>query len=166
MRFPGEQRSSSPRDAHLELGKVRVREQRLLTSLLVSFTLHTAFLAFVPPLLSRPPSSLKRPLWVDLVDLKEPSPGLPPVAFDRGIFAGIEESAHQADRSIQTNRQARRPTAGGPGATRSATSPPALCARTDPDREQPARSSAGLRQPPACRTLPGWRPGDSSGTAL
>ena len=51
-----------------------MREHRLLTSLLVSFTLHTAFLAFVPPLLSRPPSSLKRPLWVDLVDLKEPSP--------------------------------------------------------------------------------------------
>jgi len=51
-----------------------VREHRLLTSLLVSFTLHTAFLAFVPPLLSRPPSSLKRPLWVDLVDLKEPPP--------------------------------------------------------------------------------------------
>ena len=49
-------------------------EQRLLTGLLVSCTLHTAFLAFVPPLLSRPPSSLKRPLWVDLVDLKEPSP--------------------------------------------------------------------------------------------
>jgi len=51
-----------------------VTDQRLLTCLLVSFTLHTAFLAFVPPLLSRPPSSLKRPLWVDLVDLKEPSP--------------------------------------------------------------------------------------------
>jgi TonB family protein len=51
-----------------------VRDQRLVTCLLVSFTLHTAFLAFVPPLLSRPPSSLKRPLWVDLVDLKEPSP--------------------------------------------------------------------------------------------
>jgi outer membrane biosynthesis protein TonB len=58
-------------------GKVRVREQRLLTSLLVSFTLHMAFLAFVPPLLSRPPSSLKRPLWVDLVDLKEPSDPAP-----------------------------------------------------------------------------------------
>ena len=54
-----------------------MREQTLLTSLLVSFTLHTAFLAFVPPLLSRPPSSLKRPLWVDLVDLKEPSPPVP-----------------------------------------------------------------------------------------
>ncbi len=49
-----------------------MREQRLLTGLLVSFTLHTAFLAFVPPLLSRSPSSLKRPLWVDLVELKEP----------------------------------------------------------------------------------------------
>ena len=58
----------------LRPGKVRVRDQRLLTGLLVSFTLHTAFLAFVPPLLSRPPSTLKRPLWVDLVDLKEPSP--------------------------------------------------------------------------------------------
>ncbi len=48
-------------------------DQRLLNCLFVSITLHTAFLAFVPPLLSRAPSSLKRPLWVDLVDLKEPS---------------------------------------------------------------------------------------------
>ncbi len=40
--------------------------------MLVSFTLHTAFLAFIPPLLSRPDSSLKRPLWVDLVELKDP----------------------------------------------------------------------------------------------
>ena len=59
-----------------------MREQRLLTSLLVSFTLHTAFLAFVPPLLSRSSSaSLKMPLWVDLVDLKKispPGPSLPP----------------------------------------------------------------------------------------
>lgn len=54
-----------------------MRDQRLLTSLLISFTLHTAFLAFVPPLLSRPPSNLKRPLWVDLVDLKEPTPPAP-----------------------------------------------------------------------------------------
>ena len=46
-------------------------EQRLLTCLLVSFTLHTAFLAFLPPLLSRSDSRLKMPLWVDLVDLKE-----------------------------------------------------------------------------------------------
>jgi outer membrane biosynthesis protein TonB len=57
-----------------------VRDHRLLTSLLVSVTLHTAFLAFVPPLLSRPASNLKRPLWVDLVDLKEPSPP-PPSPF-------------------------------------------------------------------------------------
>jgi len=51
-----------------------VKETRLLTSLLVSFTLHTAFLAFVPPLLSRPAHALKRPLWVDLVDLRENAP--------------------------------------------------------------------------------------------
>jgi TonB family protein len=54
-----------------------VREQRLLTCLLASFTLHTAFLAFVPSFLSRPPSFLKTPLWVDLVDLKEMSPPAP-----------------------------------------------------------------------------------------
>lgn len=54
-----------------------MREQRLLTCLLVSFTLHTAFLAFSPSLLSRPPASLKMPLWVDLVDLKEISPPAP-----------------------------------------------------------------------------------------
>ena len=56
-----------------------MREPRLLTSLLVSLTLHTAFLAFVPPLLTRPSSSLKRPVWVDLVDLKETAPP-PPAA--------------------------------------------------------------------------------------
>ena len=54
-----------------------MREQRLLACVLVSLTLHTAFLAFVPPLLSRPTSSLKRPLWVDLVELKEMSPPAP-----------------------------------------------------------------------------------------
>jgi TonB family protein len=51
-----------------------VREQRLLSCLLASLTIHTAFVAFVPPLLSRPSSSLKRPLWVDLVDLRQMSP--------------------------------------------------------------------------------------------
>lgn len=51
-----------------------MRGQRLLTCLLASLTLHTAFLAFIPPLLSHSPSSLKTPLWVDLVDIKEPSP--------------------------------------------------------------------------------------------
>lgn len=54
-----------------------MRDHRLLTGLLVSFTLHTAFLAFIPPLLSSHPSQLKRPLWVDLVDLKKPTPPLP-----------------------------------------------------------------------------------------
>jgi TonB family protein len=47
-----------------------------LTGLLVSLTLHTAVLAFVPPLLSRPSGALKQPLWVDLVDLKEDAPRL------------------------------------------------------------------------------------------
>lgn len=55
-------------------------EQRLLTCVLVSFTLHMAFLAFVPSLLSRPASSLKRPLWVDLVELRENAPQAPAVA--------------------------------------------------------------------------------------
>ncbi len=54
-----------------------MREQKLLACLLVSFTAHAALLASVPSLLSRPASSLKRPLWVDLVDLKE-TPGLAP----------------------------------------------------------------------------------------
>jgi TonB family protein len=47
-----------------------------LTGLLVSLTLHTAALAFVPPLLSRPARGLKQPLWVDLLDLREDPPGL------------------------------------------------------------------------------------------
>lgn len=62
-----------------------MREPRLLTSLFVSLTLHTAFLAFVPPLLTRPSFSLKRPVWVDLVDLKEPTPPIPaPEASPQG----------------------------------------------------------------------------------
>lgn len=68
-----------------------MREQRLLTCLLVSLTLHTAFLAFAPSLLSRPSSSLKRPLWVDLVDLKEMPPPAP------------EPSPQQADRPRPEN---------------------------------------------------------------
>ncbi len=54
-----------------------MRGQRLLTCLLASLTLHTAFLAFIPPLLSHAPPTLKTPLWVDLVDLKEPAPPAP-----------------------------------------------------------------------------------------
>lgn len=77
-RAPTGRRSTPPRDARLEPGTLHVREQRLLTCLFVSLTLHTAFLAFVPPLLTQPSSSLKRPLWVDLVDLKETAP--PPKA--------------------------------------------------------------------------------------
>ena len=61
-----------------------MREQRLLACLLASLTLHTALLTFVPTLLSRPRSSLKTPLWVDLVDLKlisspAPEPSPPPL---------------------------------------------------------------------------------------
>ena len=56
-----------------------MKRQRLLTCLLASLTLHTAFLAFIPPLLSRTPSTLKPPLWVDLVELKKPSLPIPVV---------------------------------------------------------------------------------------
>ena len=80
-----------------------MRDQRLLTSLLVSFTLHTAFLAFVPPLLSRSPSSLKRPLWVDLVDLKEPSPPSP------STEASSQESKRAPTRPTVLSRQTGRP---------------------------------------------------------
>ncbi len=80
-----------------------MREQRLLTSLLVSFTLHTAFLAFVPPLLSRPPSSLKRPLWVDLVDLKEPSRPSP------STKASSQESKRASTRQTVLSRQTAKP---------------------------------------------------------
>ena len=63
-----------------------MREQRLLTCVFVSLTLHTTFLAFVPPLGSRTTPSLKRPLWVDLVELKEMSPPVsPPTASPSAV---------------------------------------------------------------------------------
>ncbi len=87
-----------------------MREQRLLTSLLVSFTLHTAFLAFVPPLLSRPPSSLKRPLWVDLVDLKEPSPPAPSLLRPSpSTEASSQESKRAPTRQTVLSRQTDKP---------------------------------------------------------
>lgn len=83
-----------------------MREQKLLACLLISLTVHTALLAFVPSLLTHPASSLKRPLWVDLVDLKDPSglaPSLPPSAS--APEASSQEPARKSPRQTVSSRK-------------------------------------------------------------